>query len=94
MSVGHGPDIPLRCSSEVYPLMCEHSDAQVDELGGRLAEAHAQGTPQQLQEAERRVRAAQAACARKVRAQSNKTQSTAKISPCTSICCIGTTPAF
>ena len=51
----------------------------MDELGGRLAEAHAQGTPQQLQEAEKRAKAAQAACARKVSDQRNKTQSTASM---------------
>lgn len=44
------------------------------ELGEKLAEAHAQGTLQQLQEAEQRTRAVQAACARKVSARRSLTQ--------------------
>ena len=40
----------------------------MEELGEKLAEAHAQSSPQLLQEAEKRARALQAACARKVSA--------------------------
>ena len=41
--------------------------AQVDELGEKLSEAELQGGVQLVQEAEKRAKAAQAACARKVR---------------------------
>ena len=40
----------------------------MEELGEKLAEAQAQGGAQLLQEADKRTRAIQTACARKVRA--------------------------